>query len=175
MSDDGIEQGLLVQGLLVRYDAMCRAIAQCEHVDELKDIRDKAAALKAYWRQARNWEAERQACAIRTRAERRTGELLKELGRATPQTANPAGHNQYEDITRVGSRPPASPYAQTLADNAIPRTTAQRFEALAEVPAEVFEAAMADDETMPTAAAIVQRAQGGAPAGVDAAATTVES
>lgn len=33
---------------LVRYDAMCTAIAECERVDEAKDIRDKARAPEVY-------------------------------------------------------------------------------------------------------------------------------
>ena len=47
---------------LVRYDAMCRAIDAAFEVDEVKDIRDKAIALETYARQAKNVEAERQAC-----------------------------------------------------------------------------------------------------------------
>ena len=32
----------------IKYDAMCRAIANAHAVDKVKDIRDKAAALKAH-------------------------------------------------------------------------------------------------------------------------------
>lgn len=74
-------------GELVRYDAMCYAIAECHRIDEVKDMRDKAVALELYAKQIKNTDAERKACEVRLRAEIRTGELLKELARATPQTA----------------------------------------------------------------------------------------
>ena len=61
---------------LVRYDAMCSAIEAAHEVDEVKDIRDKAVALEHYARQAQNTSAERQACEIRLRAERKAGQLL---------------------------------------------------------------------------------------------------
>jgi hypothetical protein len=64
---------------LVRYDAMCRAIEAAHKVDEVKDIRDKAAALEHYARQAMNTDAERQAWEIRLRAERKAGQLLKQM------------------------------------------------------------------------------------------------
>ena len=62
---------------LALYDRMCTAIAECHRVDEVKDLRDKAMALEIYAKQAKNTDAERRACEIRLRAERRTGELLK--------------------------------------------------------------------------------------------------
>lgn len=64
---------------LVRYDAMCRAIDAAHKVDEVKDIRDKAVALEHYARQAQNTDAERRACEIRLRAERKAGKLLAQL------------------------------------------------------------------------------------------------
>lgn len=67
---------------LVRYDSMCKAIAEAYEVDEVKDIRDKTRALEAYFRQAKNTEAERRACEIRLRAERRAGQLLQKLDKS---------------------------------------------------------------------------------------------
>jgi hypothetical protein len=64
---------------LLRYDAMCTAIAECHKVDEVKDLRDKAKAIEVYAKQAQNYEAERQAAEVRIRAERRAGELLREM------------------------------------------------------------------------------------------------
>lgn len=65
---------------IIKYDAMCHAIAEAWSIDEAKDIADKAAALAVYAKQAKNFDAERQASEIRVRAERRCGELLVALG-----------------------------------------------------------------------------------------------
>src|SRR5262245_9154556 len=70
---------------MVRYDAMVHAIAECHRLDEVKDLHDKALALQLYAKQAKNVEAERKACEIRLRAERRAGELMAMLERSTPK------------------------------------------------------------------------------------------
>ena len=67
---------------LVRYDEMCRAIEACHAIDEVKDLRDKAMAFEHYSRQALDLESERKCIAIRLRAERRAGQLLKETEKA---------------------------------------------------------------------------------------------
>lgn len=61
---------------LVKYDAMVNAIAICESVDEVKDIRDKAIALEVYAKQAKNFDAERKCATVRVRAERQVGVML---------------------------------------------------------------------------------------------------
>jgi hypothetical protein len=81
---------------LIRYDSMCQSIAAAYEVDEVKDIRDRAAALEHYARQAHNIEAERQCCEIRLRAERKAGQLLaamdKAKGAAKPGWKDATGH-----------------------------------------------------------------------------------
>lgn len=135
---------------LVRYDAMCSAIALCHSVDEVKDLRDKAMALEMYAKQARNTDAERKASEIRLRAERRTGELLKDLARATPADAGKASGaaraNASNDGTRSAPSNPKSPYAKALHSTGISRQTASRYEALANVPKATFEEALRDPE-----------------------------
>lgn len=133
---------------LIRYDAMLGAIAECYRVDEVKDIRDKAMALQAYARQAQNTDAERQACEIRLRAERRTGELLEDLpkdvgGRPSETAATVAG---------------VSPYREALQRTHIPERTAQRYQELARVPQDVFDAQMRD-LVMPTTSGIIAAAR----------------
>ena len=45
----------------------------------MKDVRDKAVAFQHYFKMAKNLEAERQAVEIRIRAERKAGQLMREM------------------------------------------------------------------------------------------------
>lgn len=62
---------------LTNYDAACRALANAKSVDEARNIRNAAVALKVYAKQAKNRQLELDAIAVRKRAERRIGELMK--------------------------------------------------------------------------------------------------
>lgn len=112
---------------LVRYDAMCTAIAAAYAVDEVKDIRDKARAIETYARQAKNVEAERQACEIRLRAERKCGELLRERDKAKGGQPYQSGH-----VTGSGEPKP-------LDDLGITRNQSSQWQKLAAVPPDLFE------------------------------------
>ena len=86
-------------------------------------------------RQSKNIDAERQAASVRLRAERRAGELLKELTRTTPQTANPSGKASNPSASVAGG----SAYSEAITRTGISERTARRFQELATVPEKVFE------------------------------------
>lgn len=127
-------------GQLVRYDAMCIAIAEAHAVDEVKDIRDKARAIEMYTRQAQNTEAERQACEIRLRAERRCGELLS---------------GEVERAER--GRPAKTSNDTTLSDLGISRDQSSQWQKLATIPDEEFEADLKDPAWRPTTSGMIDR------------------
>jgi hypothetical protein len=137
---------------LVIYEKMVYAIAECERIDEAKELQNKATALAEYYKQAGNTDAERKVCAIRIRAESRVGELLKELARVPPQQA------AIKSSPAAGGDSP-SPYAKALTENNISSQQASRYQALAEVPRDVFEAALADPTAKPSSRALVEQAK----------------
>ncbi len=65
--------------LPVTYEAAQKALAECSRVDECKDWSDKAAALASYARQAKDNTLHNLALRIQARAQRRMGELLKQI------------------------------------------------------------------------------------------------
>lgn len=130
---------------LIRYDAMCRAIDEAYQIDEVKEIRDKAIAVEVYSRQAKNIEAERRACEIRLRAERKVGELRrqeeKNKGAATPPPER-------------GNRFPTN--AERRKELGISKKQDERWQKLAQVPQEEFEAALAAPG-VPTTSSIIEK------------------
>jgi hypothetical protein len=144
---------VLPSSTTLRYDEMCRSIAAAYDVDEVKDIRDKALAIEVYAKQAKNVEAERQACEIRLRAERKVGQLLKEREKAkgAAQAGTNRGTTQSHGVTA------SSP--QTLSDLGISKPQSSRWQKLAEIPEEVFEETLAAPGPKPSTSGIIAQAQ----------------
>jgi hypothetical protein len=112
-----------------RYEAARAAIAECERIDECKNWSDKAAAMASYARQAKDDSLRVMAVRIQARAERRCGELLKQIPRA-------------DEATRYGQVAAVPPVTRTQAATDSGLSERQRKTALriANVPAATFDA-----------------------------------
>jgi N6-adenosine-specific RNA methylase IME4 len=117
---------------LTKYDAACRALAEAKAVDEVKDIRDVAMAMRLYAKQAKNRQLEADAFEIRLRAEARVGEMM-ESQKETVGLA-PAGRPSRE--IGFSENPISKP---TLAEAGIDKNLANRARKLHSLPKDEFE------------------------------------
>lgn len=125
---------------LIWYDAACRALADAKLVDEAKEIRDKAEAVRAYARQAKNRQLETDAAEIRVRAERRLGELIAAQKAAGGLNEGTRGQLAGRDSSGGAVVEPPEADLPTLADIGIDKKFSSRSQRLAVVPKARFEA-----------------------------------
>jgi hypothetical protein len=142
---------------IARYEDMRRALAETDRVDEVKDIRAKAAAMQKYAAQAKDPDLMNYAADINMRAQIRGGELLMQMAER--------GERQKTGMNQHGSssveRLPA------LSDLGVTKTESSRWQRLASLSAACQEqkivAAKAKAVARPPAPAIP--AKGGSPGG----------
>lgn len=114
---------------LTKWNKAKQAIIEAKSVDEVKDIRDKAEAMRVYAKQVgESLEVQNDICEIKLRAERRMGEMLKEMPRATGKFI--PGSKGLQDVT---------PNTTTLKDIGIEKHMSSRYQMIAELPTEKFE------------------------------------
>lgn len=126
---------------LVRYEQARVALAECHRVDEVKDIRDKAEAMAAYARQAKDQELILWATEIKVRAERRAGEMLTSMaasGERAIQGDGPKFDPANSSIEELVSSKP-----KTLSDLGVSKRESHRWQSLASMSDEHFETAVA--------------------------------
>lgn len=116
---------------LVKYNAARTALSEAHAVDEVKDIRDKAEAMAAYARQAKDTELLKWVTEIKVRAERRAGQMLAEMPKAKGE------------ILRGTTMGPRESDAKTLSELGITKNESSRWQKLAGVSDEKFEHAVA--------------------------------
>ena len=115
-------------GQLAHFRKAKRELALVTRIDEVKEIRDKAEALRAYSKQAgESLEMQNNCAEIKIRAERRAGELLQEI-----------------DKNR-GGRPTKTTHAMlqvsgpTLMELGVSRMQSSRWQVIAGIPERIFE------------------------------------
>lgn len=132
---------------LALYDDARRLLAEAARVDEVKALRNKAEAVALYARQAKDGELLANAIEIRLRAERRAGELLAQMAR------------RGERAGRGGDQKSKSPQGTliTLEKLGVSRKESSRWQELAEVAADEFEARIAARKRQAIAAVELSR------------------
>jgi hypothetical protein len=134
---------------LTRYAAAKRALAAAHRVDEVKDIRDKAAAMRVYAMQAKDRVLVDQATEIRLRAERRVGELLIEM--------QERGERETKGGDRKSKLQPGTLIPPKLSDLGVSNTQSSRWQKLAAIDDDAFEDVV--DRARQGASAALDRAQ----------------
>lgn len=126
---------------LVRYEQARYALAECQRVDEVKDIRDKAEAMAAYARQAKDQELILWATDIKVRAERRAGEMLTAMAESGERATQ--GDGPKFDPANSSSEELSADRPKTLAELGVNKRESHRWQQLASMSEEHFETAVA--------------------------------
>ena len=133
---------------LARLGKATQMLAEAKTLDEVKHIMDIAEAARTYARAAKlGLAAYNHAAEVKVRAERKAGEFLKQLERNIGGDRKSIG----QDVQLI------SEYKQVLDDNGVSYKTAHRWQEVAKMAEEVFEAHLEDmrgEKPITTSAAI---------------------
>jgi hypothetical protein len=115
---------------LVKYDAARTALSEAHAIDEVKDIRDKAEAMAAYARQAKDTEMIQWVTEIKVRAEQKFGVLSRDIPTS-----------QGRRVTSIEGESKSK--TEILEAMGASKSFTQRCEKLAAIPNDKFEEAVA--------------------------------
>jgi len=113
---------------LIHFDKAKYELSLATKIDEIKEIRDKAEALRAYTKQVgESLEMQNQCAEIKIRAERRAGELIPDMKEQGKRTDLTSLHNESK-----------------LKEAGISESQSHRWQTIAKMPEEDFEKHIAE-------------------------------
>jgi len=113
---------------LIHFDKARQELELAATVDEVKNIRDKAEALRLYIRQqGESLEMQNRCAEIKIRAERKAGEMLAETEK------NPGGRPSRNQSHHATS------FSPKLSDIGITKSDSSRWQSIASIPERIFE------------------------------------
>jgi hypothetical protein len=105
------------------YEEARRAIMECERVDEVKEWKDRAAAIASYAQQKRDRTLLDKASRIKARATRRLGELLEEHAEANEISYSKAAERNGVSSSEATTARQVAKVASGTFDNVVERKT----------------------------------------------------
>jgi len=109
---------------LVKWEAARQALAEAQNIDEVKEIRDQAQAMKAYAKQiGETLEVQNNVAEIKLRAERKMGSMLAEQPKQHGARPSDAGLHDVTPLSELG----------------ITKMQSHRWQREAELPEDEFE------------------------------------
>lgn len=110
------------------------ALAEARSIDEVKDIRDKAEAMRLYLKQRNeSLEAQNAAAEIKLWAERRAGEMLVAMEESGDRNGRGGDRKTKSNDSTLIESP------RSLSDLGISKDESSRFQAVADIPEPLFE------------------------------------
>jgi len=115
---------------LVIFDRAKKAIAEAVSIDEVRDIRNKAEAMRIYYKQAGESLTMQNQCAqIKIYAERKIGEILSEIEKNKGGQAEHSSYRSPEVTSRI----------ETLNDLGISKMQSFKYQSIASIPEPIFQ------------------------------------
>lgn len=124
---------------LAKYDDACRMLAEAVAVDEVLEVRNQAAAIAHYARQAKNRDLEINAAHIRFRAERRLGQMVAEQKKTIGLNAGSRGSFKGKDSSGGAVSEQPEDTRPTLEQAGIDRKLSSRAQRMAAIEPVKFE------------------------------------
>jgi N6-adenosine-specific RNA methylase IME4 len=112
---------------LMHFDKARQHLEQARNVDEVKQIRDQAEALRTYLKQqSESLTMQNQAAEIKLRAERQAGKLLNDIPREQGKRTDTTSFHHGTKLGKLSEE--KKPYEQVLKENDIAKVTAHRWQ-----------------------------------------------